>query len=200
MFSIIQAFALIHPYWVYLLIVVAAFLEGTFLSLLCGTLVAVGYLRFFPILLAISLGDIIGDVLWYMIGYHFGQPFVVRFGRYFGIYEREISALKGLFIRHQNIIVFLSKISNGLGMAIAILFTAGLARMHFARYIAINVIGELMWTGLLVGVGYTFSDSFLQTQDTLYRESLVLSLGAIACAFLFLRHYLRIALLRDPVL
>lgn len=184
MLQIIETFAISHYYMVYLIIGLVALAEGPFLAVFCGALLAIGYLRFFPLLISIVIGNMVGDIVWYYIGYKIGHPFVLRFGRYVGLREPDIFTMENLFARYQYPILFVSKISNGFGLAIVVLFTAGLVRMPFAPFLWISLLGEILWSGSLIDVGYIFSTSLIHTQDTFHRAWIIMSLCAVICVFL----------------
>ncbi len=176
----------IHPYAVYLLILVLAFAEGPFISLTSGALLYAGFLSFWPIYIILMFGDLIGDVLLYYLGYHYGHNFAVKFGRYFKLTEAHIEKAKELFHQHKDWILLFSKTTNGLGFAVAVLFTAGMSRIPFWRYISLNILGQLVWSGMLIAVGYFFSHAYVQINNVFGRVSLVL--GAVVVLFLVVRY------------
>ena len=40
--------------------------------------------------------------------------------------------------------------------------TAGMVRIPFRRYITINIVGQFIWTGFLIGVGYFFGHLYAE--------------------------------------
>jgi len=124
----------------------------------------------YSVLVVVAL---VGDAIWYWIGYRYGERFVVRYGRFFGLTSVHIHVAKSLFLQHHAPILFLSKIVNGLGIAIAILFTAGMSRVPFGRYMVLNAIGEAIWSGIIVVVGFYFGSLYVEIKDEFGRFSLV---------------------------
>src|SRR3989344_4209620 len=180
-----------HGYLVYALIIVAACIEGPVLSVVLGALLRLGYFSLWPVYLALMVGDLLGDVLWYGVGRYFGTPFVKRFGRYFSLNESIIERVKIIFHRYQDSILFISKLTTGLGLAIGILITAGIVRIPFDRYFLINTIGQFIWTGMVVGIGYYFSHWYLQVDALLGRVSVVALFVVLVMAFIGFKKYLR---------
>ncbi len=164
----------LHPLTIYLIIVVLAIIEGPFLSLTSGALLFAGYFHFWPLYFSLMLGDLIGDVGWYTIGYWWGHRFVARFGQYFDLTEKHINKVKEIFHRHHEKILFFSKTTNGLGLALAILFTAGLSHIPFRRYLAINFMGQLIWSGLLIAIGYSFGNLYVTINSVIGKAFLVI--------------------------
>lgn len=161
------------PVLVYGLIAVLAFAEGPILSMLAGVLVRVGWVQLLPAYAALMAGDLVGDVAWYWVGFRFGPRFVERFGRYAGVTPEGVETMTRLFHRHKYRILFLSKISNGLGLALVTLTTAGMVRIPFKVYMSVNLLGQLIWTGCLLGIGYFFGNLYVEINNVFGRVSLV---------------------------
>lgn len=180
-----------YPYAVYASVVVLACAEGPFLSILFGVLIRLGFFSIIPIYSALMIGDLIGDVLWYYLGRRFGHRFVGRHGHYFGITEDRIAKVTDIFHRHKDTILFMSKITNGLGFALVTLFTAGMVRIPFRRYMSINLIAQFVWTSMLLGTGYFFSHLYTTAEGVLSKMSVIA--GAVCIVFIFLgcKNYLQ---------
>jgi membrane-associated protein len=149
----------------YVILLPIAIVEGPIITIICGFLCAQGQLSWWIVYLIVMLGDLIGDVLWYYLGYRFGYDFVKKWGGRFGLTEKKITEVKEKFHEHKNSILFLSKITNGLGLALVVLFTAGLSKIPFKRYMLINVSGQLIWSGILLVTGYEFGNLLNQIKN-----------------------------------
>lgn len=176
--------------WSYVAIVILAALEGPFLSMLLGVLIKLDYFALIPIYVSLMIGDLLGDIFWYYIGYRYGYGFVDRYGKYVSVNRDNISKVLAIFRDHEGKILFLSKISNGLTLALAILITAGIARVPFSKYLLINAIGQIIWTGLLIAIGYFFGDLYLQVDTWLGRASIVGLFLIVIVAFFGYKRYL----------
>ena len=151
-----------HNYWTYAIIAIASFAEGPILAMLCGVLYKLGLVPFTPIYIALMAGDLLGDSFWYTIGYHFGYPFIKRFGKYFSLTESGVAAVTRIFHKHQNSILIISKVTMGFGFALVTLVTAGIVKIPFKRYISLNFLGQFVWTGFLMVIGYFLGDLYIQ--------------------------------------
>ncbi len=185
--------SLSHQYSVitYIVIVVVAALEGPIISMILGVLVKLDYFAFLPIYLALMAGDLMGDVVWYYVGRHFGYRFVDRFGKYFSVTPDSIAKVSAIYHRHKDSIMFISKITNGFGFALVTLITAGIVRIPFWRYFAINAVGQLVWTALLMGIGYFFGNLYQQVDTWLGRLSVAVLFVVVFALFLGYRRYLK---------
>jgi membrane-associated protein len=169
-----------HQYLIYFLTVLVAIVEGPILSMIFGVLLHLGYFSLIPAYIALMLGDILGDTAWYYLGYHYGRSAIRKFGKRFNITEEGVEKAEKLFHRHKTKILFISKITNGIGFSVVVLVTAGIARIPFRKYLAVNIAGQMIWSGLLLAVGYFFSSSYQHINSVAGKIVLVLVLlGAL---------------------
>jgi membrane-associated protein len=175
-----------YPVLVYALIVLISFVEGPILTILCGIIWSLGIVSFWPIYIALMVGDLIGDIVWYWIGRLFGHRFIGRFGKYFSIEEKEVTIVSKIFHKYKNSILLVSKITMGLGFALVTLITAGIVKIPFKRYLTVNTVGQVVWTAVLLIVGYLFGDLYAQFDNIFGKISLI---GLIVLAALVLIGY-----------
>jgi membrane-associated protein len=190
-FQWILTFGLAHRYLVYAMITFLACAEGPWLSLILGVFLRLGDFSFFPVYMCLMLGDLIGDVGWYCMGRRYGNRFVAKYGKYFRVTASGVERMTRLFHRYKNSVLFLSKVSNGFGLAIVTLMTAGMVRIPFDRFIVVNLLGQFIWTGLLLGIGYFFSHLFITVNSVLGRMSLVATVVVLATMGYMFWKYLR---------
>jgi membrane protein DedA with SNARE-associated domain len=183
--------AAVHYVWVYALIILIACAEGPVFSMLFGVVIHLGYFSFWPVYASLMAGDLLGDVIWYEIGRHAGHRFIARFGRYFSITEEGVEKVKKIFQKYHTRILFVSKITNGFGFALVTLMTAGMADIPFWRYLSINVIGQFIWTGLLLSIGYFFGDLYTSVDSILGKIFVAALFVVVFLAFLGYRKYLK---------
>lgn len=119
------------------------------------------------------LGDLIGDTAWYWAGYHYGRKVIVKIGKWFKFTEDDIRNAEARFRKHDYKILFLSKVTNGLGLAIPVLITAGVSKIHFGKFISTNAAGQLIWSGILLGIGYFFGSLYSAIPSVLGKISIV---------------------------
>lgn len=162
-----------HSIWVYIFIVFFAFAEGPFLSMIFGALIKFGYFGFLPVYSALMIGDLMGDIFWYYIGDFYGHSFIRKFGKYFSVTEESVEKVKNIFHKHKHPILFISKITNGFGFSLATLIIAGMVKLPFGGYLSVNIIGQFVWTGFLMSVGYFFVNLYITIDTIVGRVSLV---------------------------
>ena len=169
----------------------AVFLLGAPVGLVAGFLLRLDVLDVIPTCLALAVGELGADVMWYWLGFRYGETFVARFGRHFGITPSSIVYAKELYSRHHDIIIFTSKLTAGLGFATLILFTAGLSRVPFRRYMALNVAGQFLWTAGLLSVGYFLGHIIVDVSNVFEKMALIALLLVLVVSIFGFGKYLR---------
>lgn len=123
-----------------------------------GYFIHLGQLDFWAAYGTIVAADITGDIVWYWVGRVGARAFFERFGHWFGITPELTQKLEDRFNRYHERILIVSKLTMGLGVAIAVLAVAGMMRVPFGRYLAINLSGELVWALIPIAIGYYFGN------------------------------------------
>ena len=159
--SLIIAIATNHDVLIYGLIVILTCVEGPIISMISGFLLKAGILYLVPAYLCLMVGDLAGDVIWYTLGYRWGYPFIQRFGKYMSLDIKKVEMAQKMFRKYHDSILFISKLTTGLGFAPVILFTAGLSKVPFRRYLGLNAAGQIFWTGGLLLVGYLLGNLYI---------------------------------------
>ena len=143
----------------YFLIFAGTYIEGTTVMMATGMLWHLGTADFWPAYGALILGDILSDIMWYFVGYHGARWFFDRWGHWFGITPPIIAKVGRRFGIYHTKVLLMSKLSMGFGMfAIPILTVAGMLRVPFSRYVAINLFGSTIWVLFVMLVGYYFGN------------------------------------------
>jgi membrane protein DedA with SNARE-associated domain len=178
LFAVIFIAAIGVPFPVSLLLVAA------------GSFVEQGEMQFLPVVLIASLAAIMGDQVGYVMARWGGRRVLSAVSRGVGGEAKVKKAEK--FSRRWGVAgIFFSRwLVTGLGPWINL--TSGLARYPWQRFLIWDVLGEVLWVALYVGLGYTFSDRVQTIADVLGNLAWVI-VGLLAAAILGwkLRQYMR---------
>jgi membrane-associated protein len=156
-----------------------AIVEGPVLMMIAGFLVRLELLSFWPIYLVLIAGDLTGDIIWYAVGHHGARNLIEKYGYILSITEENVEKAERFFHNHQTKILFISKITMGLGFAIATLIAAGAARVPFKKYLTINFFGEFIWAGILIAIGYFLGHLYTLVDKSL-RVAFVIAMLVLA--------------------
>jgi len=165
-----------------------AFFEGPIITIIAGFLASLGYLNFLAAYLVIVAADGTSDLMYFWLGEKGGRKFIVRWGRYLGIAQKQAEALEKYFSRHGGRMLFLGKLSHGIGTVF--LVAAGLAKMPFLKFIFYNTLATLLKSLALITIGFYFGQAFMTINAYLERIALI-SVGVAVLFGLIYFFYLR---------
>lgn len=132
---------------------------------LAGFEVGRGNLSFAGALAASTTGSLIGASVLYAFARRGGRPLVLRLHGLLRFDEEDLDRAERRFERHSAWIVVLGRMVPGLRSAVSI--PPGLLRMPFARYLALTLIGSLVWNAALIFAGQQLGSRFSDVGDTL---------------------------------
>lgn len=151
----------------------AAWFEGPIAMTASGFLLRLGHVELWPVYTALLLGDLAGDTMWYFLGKKYAHTLIKKYGKYIGIEENIVTTIEKAFERHHHKILLFSKMTMGLGFALPVIIAAGAARVPFKKFMLSNAAGQVIWTGILLAIGYFFGDFYLTLNHGFKRLSLI---------------------------
>ncbi len=124
---------------------------------LAGYLVQQGEMNMWAVILASSLGSIVGSYLSYLMGAYGLLPMVERYGKYVFVHKHHIEAAHRWFERRGAWAIFICRFIPGVRHVISI--PAGSARMPLRPFLLATFVGATIWNMFLFWIGYQFGDS-----------------------------------------
>jgi membrane protein DedA with SNARE-associated domain len=76
-------------------------------------------------------------------------------------------------------------VTAGFGLSLATLVTAGIVRAPFGEYIVLNFFGQLVWTTVMLAVGYFFGNLYVVI-DNVFGKIFIIGI-AVLVLYLLLR-------------
>ncbi len=156
-----------------------------------GFLVADDKLNLFGIVLAGTLGSVLGAVVIYYIGVWADEPvirrFLRRYGRYVMVSEDDLNRVLGLFERYGNAIVFFGRLIPIIRSLISL--PAGMNRMPLPRFLVFTTLGSGIWTTFLAVAGLILGENW---EDIIgyvdqYQKATLVVLVLVAAGFIVMR-------------
>ncbi|WP_424952688.1 DedA family protein [Deinococcus sp.] len=127
-------------------LLIGFFLPGDSLLITAGILAAAGQLSLPGIMASAFVGAVIGDTTGYLIGQRFGPSVFSRQNS--RLFRPEyLDRTNAFFARHGRAAVILARFVPVVRTVIPTL--AGTGRMHYATFLAFNVIGAALWAILV---------------------------------------------------
>jgi len=122
-----------------------------------GYLASKGDMDISLILLASLLGSIGGALINYFGALFVGRKFLLRYGKYILISEETLDKMEVFFKKHGAISTFTGRLIPGIRQLISI--PAGLSRMNLKVFIFYTSLGALIWSIILVALGYLIGEN-----------------------------------------
>lgn len=141
-----------------------------------GFLISRGEMNFIAVVLASSIGTLIGTTFLYYLGMWLGEErlrlVLRRYGRYFFFPESSYDQALSAFNKHDKAVVFWSRLVPGLRSVISL--PAGVAKMPLARFLFYTSLGTLIWNTLLAGGGVLLGNNWSQMMEFIDRFKYVM--------------------------
>jgi len=146
-----------------------------------GVLVAQGRMDAALVILAGTVGSILGALANYALAAWLGRPLLHRYSRYFLVRESSLERAEAFFRRHGEISTFVGRLVPVIRHLISL--PAGISRMPLVRFSVYTGLGAGIWCSILTGIGWYLG----RHMDSLSQED-------------FQRHSTRAVLIMLPIL
>lgn len=165
-----------------------AVIEGPIITVITGFFTSLGYFNFLVAYLIIVAGDLAGDIVHYAVGRFGGRHFVSRWGKYVGLGKNEIVSLESQFARRGDKLLFIGKMTHGVGGAF--LIAAGVIKMPFGKFFYSNMLATFVKSALLLVIGFYFGHA-LSTINSVLQKIALITIGSGALLLLVYFFYFR---------
>jgi len=139
-----------------------------------GFAAAQGNLDFWGVLIAGTLGSLVGTSAWYgaarLLGLTRFHWLCNKLGRVATLNEKDIDMAVAWFDRYGPLAILIGRLIPAIRTLISV--PAGLAAMPFAKFLAISALGTLVWTavltiaGLILHEGYEIVEGWIDPVST----------------------------------
>ncbi len=171
-------------------IILLMFIESTFIPLPselvippAGYLISQNQMSWSGVIASGIVGSLMGALFNYAIAVYLGRPFILKYGKYFGITNKHFLRGENFFQKHGNISTFVGRLILGIRHYIS--FPAGLARMNLTKFSFYTAFGAGIWVGILAYIGYFVGNNKENVMQVSKQWSLYILVG---CAILILAY------------
>lgn len=160
-----------------------------------GFLIASGEFTFTGVILAATLGSIVGSLISYAIGYYGGKPFIKKFGKYLLLDTHDLELTQRFFAKRGELTIFISRFIPVIRHVISI--PAGLGKMNLGRFIVYTVLGAGLWNAFLTYVGYKLKSNWTEVMQYSHTIDIVV-VAILGLAFLYYAYKIYLNLTKKP--
>lgn len=162
---------------------------------------ASGSLDVWLVILFATVGADIGASINYWVAYFIGRPLVYRFanskiGKMCLLNQEKVEHAEQYFDKNGVISTLIGRLVPGIRHLISI--PAGLAKMHYGKFLLYTTIGAAAWHAILAFLGWQLhkvvpedqlNDKITEYAD--YIKFVIIGLVVLLIAFFIVRHYLK---------
>lgn len=153
---------------------------------LAGFMVSKGELAFVGVVIAGTIGSVLGSLPFYYIGRKIEEKrlrqLTQKYGRWLTISEDDIDRSKKWFDKYGGWTVFFCRLIPGIRSLISL--PAGIEQMNTISFILCSAAGMALWTTILTAAGYLLRNNFEKVED--YLDPVVyLIIGALIAAYIY---------------
>ena len=153
---------------------------------LAGFVAAQGRLNPVLVVLAGTLGSVLGAVPWYYAGKWLGEErlcrFAARHGRWLTFDDKDLRKAIRWFERHGRLAVLIGRLVPTVRTLISL--PAGMARMPLAAFLLFSALGSALWNTALTSAGFLLEARYGEVAQYLNRATQII-LGAIVVIYLY---------------
>ena len=157
---------------------------------LAGFVAARGGLRLDVVIVAATVGSVLGAVLWYAIGRQIGEQrlraWVERSGKWLTLSPTDLDRAQAWFTRHGRMAVLIGRLIPGVRTFVSL--PAGFNRMPLGPFLFFTAVGTLAWTAALAYAGVALRASYTTVGEYM---DVVTNVVLVAGAGLLVRRYIR---------
>ena len=180
LFELVDNYGALTYFFLFLIVfcetglVVTPFLPGDSLLFASGMLAGAGRLDLFVLMAVILAAAVLGDAVNYHVGRFLGPPVFER--DYKLLNKKHLHQAREFYERHGGKAIILARFVPVVRTFAP--FVAGVATMHYSRFFSFNIIGALLWVGLLTPAGYFWGNlEFVQKNFSL----LIYAIIVVSC-------------------
>ena len=168
---------------------------------LAGFAVTQGQLKFIYVVLAGTIGSVLGATPWYFLGKSWGlkrtKKIADRYGKWLTISGEDVEKAKIWFDKRGYVATAIGRLVPGIRTYISI--PAGISKMPLIPFLLYSTAGSLVWVSLLTYAGYLLGENYEQVGVYLKPFSTIVLIGIIALSLYWIIKRRRKPVERDNI-
>ncbi len=154
-----------------------------------GFLVQQGKLNFHLSALAGAFGCLIGSIPSYLLGLYGGRPFLLKYGKYLLIKEKDLKLAEIWVDKFGDVTFFICRMLPVVRTFIS--FPAGVLKAHFGMFCLLTFVGSLLWCYCLTYIGIKFGENLEAFVSIWHKFDIAIVLTCVILGSWYLYHHLK---------
>lgn len=155
-----------------------------------GYLVSTGRFNFWLVVIASSIGGIVGSSLAYAVGYYGGESavrsLIRKYGRFVLVHEYELDEAEEWFRKHGPIITFFSRLLPVIRTFISL--PAGISKMNYRVFIFYAFLGTFLWSIPLTYTGQVLGENWNSLGPIFHKFDAFIAIVGLAAGIWYIRY------------
>jgi len=165
--------------------VVTPFLPGDSLLFAAGAFAAVGVLDVHILFVLLALAAILGDTVNYWIGNYFG-PRIANAEKIRFVNKSHLDKTHKFFEKYGGKTIIIARFVPIVRTFAP--FVAGIGSMTYKKFVSYNIIGAVIWVGLLSYTGYFFGNIPIVKNNFTFVIFAIIIISIIPAVYEYIRH------------
>jgi membrane protein DedA with SNARE-associated domain len=123
-----------------------------------GFLVSKGIFGSIGVVLAGTIGNLVGSILTYYLGLKAGRAFILKYGKYILFKKSHLELTEELFQKYGDKIAFFCRLLPAIRTYISL--PCGVGKTNFIKFTIYTFLGSLVWNSMLTYVGILLGDNW----------------------------------------
>ena len=149
---------------------------------LAGFTASQGKLEFFPVVIAGTIGTVLGATPWYFLGRYWGlrrtKKIADKYGKWLTVSGKDVEKAKLWFDRRGYIATGVGRLVPGIRTYISI--PAGISKMPLLPFLIYSTVGTFIWVALLTYGGYILGENYEKVSAYLKPVSIIVLISILA--------------------
>jgi membrane protein DedA with SNARE-associated domain len=136
-----------------------------------------------------ALGNALGSAVAYGVGVWGGRPFLEKYGKYVLVSRHDLDLASRWFERSGSWSIFASRLLPVVRTFISL--PAGIARMHFGKFLVYTFLGSFIWSVGLAYGGYLLGEHWEEVRAILRPFDPLIAAGIVALVVFYVYRHVR---------
>jgi membrane protein DedA with SNARE-associated domain len=123
-----------------------------------GYLVSTGKFNAIYVIIAGSIGNLVGSLIAYFVGVYVGRQFVLKYGKYVLLKKSHLELAESYFKKYGDRSTFVSRLLPAIRTYVSL--PAGVAKMNLKKFLVYTLAGSIIWNSALTYVGIKLGDEW----------------------------------------
>jgi membrane protein DedA with SNARE-associated domain len=162
---------------------------GEIMLVAAAVFAGAGQMNIAVVFLVGVVAAVIGDNIGFAVGHFGGRPLAERFGRYVFLTPQRLDRAEAFFDRHGGKVVTVARFIDGLRQVNGLL--AGIADMHWLKFLGYNALGAALWVGTWCALGALAGEHIAEIYDTFERYKWYVIAAVVVVVAIVITHRVR---------